>query len=108
MAVIPAIAGGAIGALADAGGPLFAASSAAGGPVGTAELMEAKVLVIGAERSWGAGVACLALAGVGTIGIVDFDVVDLSNLQRQVLHRTDDVGGQGRVGARHAARLQPR
>ena len=49
------------------------------------------MLVIGAERSWGPVSLYLALAGVGTIGIVDFDVVDLSNLQRQVLHRTDDV-----------------
>ncbi len=34
----------------------------------------------------------LALAGIGTIGIVDFDVVDLSNLQRQILHQNDDIG----------------
>jgi len=62
------------------------------GPVGQRKLMQAKVLVVGAGGLGGPAALYLALAGVGTIGIVDFDVVDLSNLQRQVLHQNDDVG----------------
>ncbi len=62
------------------------------GPVGQRKLLDAKVLVIGAGGLGGPVAIYLAMAGVGTIGIVDFDVVDLSNLQRQVLHTTEDVG----------------
>src|SRR5438309_12081126 len=62
------------------------------GPVGQRKLMETKVLIVGAGGLGGPAALYLALAGVGTIGIVDFDVVDLSNLQRQVLHQNDDVG----------------
>lgn len=62
------------------------------GPVGQRKLMAARVLVVGAGGLGGPAALYLALAGVGTIGIVDFDVVDLSNLQRQVLHQNDDVG----------------
>ncbi len=59
---------------------------------GQEKLLESKVLVIGAG-GLGAPVALyLAAAGVGTIGIVDGDVVDLSNLQRQVIHFTPDLG----------------
>ncbi len=61
------------------------------GPVGQRKLRNAKVLVVGAGGLGGPVAVYLALAGVGTIGIVDFDVVDLSNLQRQVLHQTADV-----------------
>lgn len=59
---------------------------------GQERLLASKVLVIGAG---GLGSPCalyLAAAGVGTLGIVDSDRVDLSNLQRQILHRTSDVG----------------
>jgi len=62
------------------------------GPIGQRKLMEAKVLIVGAGGLGGPAALYLALAGVGTIGIADFDVVDLSNLQRQVLHQNDDVG----------------
>jgi adenylyltransferase/sulfurtransferase len=62
------------------------------GEAGQARLLESKVLLVGAG-----GLGCpaglyLAAAGVGTLGIADFDVVDLSNLQRQVLHTNDSVG----------------
>ncbi|MBF0196774.1 MAG: molybdopterin-synthase adenylyltransferase MoeB [Planctomycetes bacterium] len=62
------------------------------GPEGQSKIMEGKVLVIG-TGGLGAPVSLyLAAAGVGTIGLVDSDVVDLSNLQRQVVHFTPDVG----------------
>jgi adenylyltransferase/sulfurtransferase len=62
------------------------------GEAGQVKLLDSKVLLVGAG-----GLGCpaglyLAAAGVGTIGIADFDVVDLSNLQRQVLHTNDSVG----------------
>jgi adenylyltransferase/sulfurtransferase len=62
------------------------------GPIGQRKLMEARVLIVGAGGLGGPVALYLALAGVGTIGIVEFDTVDLSNLQRQVLHQNDDVG----------------
>ncbi len=62
-----------------------------GGP-GQARLRAAKVLVIGAGGLGSPVLLYLAAAGVGTIGIVDFDTVSLSNLQRQIAHRTADVG----------------
>ena len=54
--------------------------------------MAAKVLIIGAGGLGSPIALYLALAGVGTIGLVDFDVVDLSNLQRQILHQNADIG----------------
>ena len=62
------------------------------GSTGQRKLLEAKVLVIGAGGLGSPICIYLALAGVGTIGIVDFDVVDVTNLQRQTLHHDDDVG----------------
>ena len=70
------------------------------GPSGQRKLMEAKVLVVGAGGLGGPVALYLALAGVGTIGIVDFDIVDLSNLQRQVLHQNADVGKPKAISAR--------
>src|SRR5207244_8383376 len=55
-------------------------------------LKAARVLCIGAGGLGSPAALYLAAAGVGTIGIVDFDDVDLSNLQRQILHGTKDVG----------------
>ena len=62
------------------------------GGAGQAKLLAAKVLVIGAGGLGSPLILYLAAAGVGTIGIVDFDTVSLSNLQRQIAHRTQDVG----------------
>ena len=62
------------------------------GSKGQRTLMQSKALIIGAGGLGSPSAVYLALAGVGTIGIVDFDVVDLSNLQRQILHHTADVG----------------
>jgi len=62
------------------------------GGVGQARLKAARVLVIGAGGLGSPLVLYLAAAGVGTIGIVDDDHVSLSNLQRQIAHRTADVG----------------
>jgi len=62
------------------------------GGVGQARLLGAKVLAIGAGGLGSPLILYLAAAGVGTIGVVDDDRVDLSNLQRQVLHTTDRVG----------------
>jgi molybdopterin/thiamine biosynthesis adenylyltransferase/rhodanese-related sulfurtransferase len=59
---------------------------------GQAKLLDSKVLLIGAGGLGSPAALYLAAAGVGTIGIVDFDVVDASNLQRQVLHSTDRIG----------------
>jgi molybdopterin/thiamine biosynthesis adenylyltransferase/rhodanese-related sulfurtransferase len=62
------------------------------GEEGQAKLLDAKVLLIGAGGLGSPAALYLAAAGVGTIGMLDFDTVDLSNLQRQVLHTTDRVG----------------
>src|SRR6266478_2739196 len=59
---------------------------------GQRRLKAARVLCIGAAGLGSPAALYLAAAGVGTIGIVDFDEVDLSNLQRQILHGTKDVG----------------
>src|SRR5437016_8640577 len=61
-------------------------------PEGQRRLKAARVLCIGAGGLGSPAALYLAAAGVGTIGIVDFDDVDLSNLQRQILHGTKDVG----------------
>src|SRR4029077_11511568 len=62
------------------------------GTDGQQKLLDAKVLLLGAGGLGSPTAFYLAAAGVGTLGIVDDDVVDLSNLQRQILHRTGDVG----------------
>jgi sulfur-carrier protein adenylyltransferase/sulfurtransferase len=59
---------------------------------GQMKLLDAKVLLLGAGGLGAPAALYLAAAGVGTLGIVDDDVVDLSNLQRQVIHRTDGIG----------------
>src|SRR3982750_4047794 len=62
------------------------------GEEGQKKLLNSKVLLIGAGGLGSPLGLYLAAAGVGTLGIVDFDTVDLSNLQRQILHGTKDVG----------------
>ena len=62
------------------------------GEAGQLKLLDSKVLLIGAGGLGSPAAMYLAAAGVGTIGIVDFDTVDVSNLQRQLLHGTKDVG----------------
>jgi adenylyltransferase/sulfurtransferase len=62
------------------------------GEAGQGKLLDAKVLCIGAGGLGSPAAFYLAAAGVGTIGLVDMDVVDLSNLQRQILHTNDRIG----------------
>ncbi len=62
------------------------------GPDGQASLLDASVLVVGAGGLGSPVLEYLAAAGVGTLGIADDDAVELSNLQRQVIHSNEDVG----------------
>ena len=62
------------------------------GGKGQKKLREARVLVVGVGGLGSPASYYLAAAGIGTLGIVDSDVVETSNLQRQILHRTDDIG----------------
>ncbi|WP_457950744.1 molybdopterin-synthase adenylyltransferase MoeB [Pseudarthrobacter sp. alpha12b] len=78
------------------------------GALGQRRLKNARVLVIGAGGLGAPALLYLAAAGVGTIGIIDDDVVDLSNLQRQVIHGVGDVGRPKTESARDAiAGLNP-
>jgi len=78
-----------------------------GGP-GQAALKRARVLVVGAGGLGAPALLYLAAAGVGTLGVVDDDAVSLSNLQRQVIHATPDVGRPKVESAAAAiARLNP-
>jgi len=69
------------------------------GMIGQKRLKNAKVLVVGAGGLGSPALLYLAAAGVGTLGILDFDVVDESNLQRQVIHGQSDVGKSKAVSA---------
>ena len=72
------------------------------GGAGQAKIQAAKVLVVGAGGLGAPVIQYLAAAGVGTLGIIDDDVVDLSNLQRQVIHATSRLG-QAKVASAEAA-----
>ncbi len=69
---------------------------------GQKRLKNAKVLVVGAGGLGSPALMSLAAAGVGTLGIIDFDVVDESNLQRQVIHGQSDVGRSKAESARES------
>jgi adenylyltransferase/sulfurtransferase len=78
-----------------------------GGP-GQNKLKDSKVLVVGAGGLGAPVLLYLAAAGVGTIGIVDDDTVSLSNLQRQMIFKTEDVGqSKTAVAARALNQLNP-
>lgn len=72
------------------------------GGKGQEKIRSGKVLVIGAGGLGSPAIYYLAAAGVGTLGIVDFDVVDLSNLQRQIIHSMNDIGRSKVESARNA------
>jgi adenylyltransferase/sulfurtransferase len=100
VAIIPAIAGGSNEAAA-AGGALTAEQVTRYsrhiimpqvGSAGQRKILGSKVLIVGAGGLGSPVALYLTLAGVGTLGIVDFDIVDLTNLQRQILHQNKDVG----------------
>ncbi|MEL0105439.1 MAG: molybdopterin-synthase adenylyltransferase MoeB [Rhodospirillaceae bacterium] len=78
------------------------------GGTGQEKLLNAKVLVIGAGGLGSPLAMYLAAAGVGTLGIIDDDAVDLSNLQRQILHDTKSVNTPKVESAKHTlARINP-
>ena len=62
------------------------------GGKGQKKIIQGKILIVGAGGLGSPAALYLAAAGIGTIGLIDSDVVDLSNLQRQVIHQTPDVG----------------
>ena len=62
------------------------------GEEGQLRLLNSRVLVVGAGGLGSPALLYLAAAGVGTLGVIDFDTVDISNLQRQIIHATDRVG----------------
>src|SRR6202020_2859038 len=75
---------------------------------GQQKLLDAKVLLLGAGGLGSPAALYLAAAGVGTLGIVDDDEVDLSNLQRQVIHSSGGVGrAKGHPGERSIRALNP-
>ncbi len=74
------------------------------GAAGQVRLLGSKALLIGAGGLGSPAALYLSAAGVGTIGVVDFDVVDLSNLQRQIVHTTDRLGEKKVVSAEIAMR----
>jgi molybdopterin/thiamine biosynthesis adenylyltransferase/rhodanese-related sulfurtransferase len=71
---------------------------------GQKRLKNAKVLVVGAGGLGSPALMYLAAAGVGTLGVIDFDVVDESNLQRQVIHGQSDIGRPKAESARDSVR----
>src|SRR6186713_1096706 len=78
------------------------------GMAGQKRLKNAKVLVVGAGGLGSPALLYLAAAGVGTLGIVEFDVVDESNLQRQIIHGQSDVGRPKAVSAKESiAEINP-
>ncbi len=78
------------------------------GMAGQRRLMNAKVLCVGAGGLGSPALMYLAAAGVGTLGIVEFDVVDESNLQRQIIHGQSDIGKSKALSAKESiAEINP-
>jgi len=78
------------------------------GGIGQKKLLQSKVLVVGAGGLGSPLILYLAAAGVGTIGIIDDDHVDLSNLQRQIAHGTRDIGRAKVISAQESvAQINP-
>ncbi len=78
------------------------------GVEGQTRLLQSSVLVVGAGGLGAPLLQYLAAAGIGRIGVIDDDAVDLSNLQRQVIHRTQDIGvAKARSAARAIAEINP-
>ena len=103
LAVIPALAGGAPTAMTPEMVERYSRHLIMPqvGSAGQRKIIEASVLIIGAGGLGSPVALYLALAGVGKIGLVDFDVVDRSNLQRQILHVTESIGLPKVVSARN-------
>ena len=72
------------------------------GIAGQEKIKNGKVLVVGAGGLGSPALMYLAAAGIGTIGIVDFDDVDESNLQRQIIHSTKEIGSKKTESAKIA------
>ncbi len=102
VAVIPALAGGAPTTLTPEMVERYSRHLIMPqvGSSGQRKIIESSVLIIGAGGLGSPVALYLALAGVGKIGIIDFDVVDRSNLQRQILHQTADIGKPKVVSAK--------
>ncbi len=102
VAVIPALAGGAPTVLTPEMVDRYSRHLIMPqvGSIGQRKIMESKVLVVGAGALGSPIAIYLTLAGVGTVGLVDFDIVDRSNLQRQILHSTPDIGKRKLVSAK--------
>ncbi len=101
VAVIPALAGGAPATLTPEMVERYSRHLIMPqvGSIGQRKIIESSALIIGAGGLGSPVALYLALAGVGRIGIIDFDVVDRSNLQRQILHQTDDIGKRKVISA---------
>ena len=78
------------------------------GGEGQRKLLDSKVLCIGAGGLGSPVAMYLAAAGVGTLGILDFDKVDESNLQRQIIHGQSDIGSPRRCRPRSRSRRRTR